>query len=368
MTKEALMQTVFSQKGSALLTVLGIISVMSIVSTMLAFTATQQTRSSLITRDMLKARMIAESGLNKAYHTIKDDFSKAKGYTLAENFSDGAYKVTSKTFQGVNANRAQLTATGVCGMGSVIVGADLENIPLIISNGDGDDTYYSTDFDLLTGGELDLKGNFGAHVNNIHANGSADLKGSAAVDATIISSSGSATWFKKPANVTLLSNQPAREIFPAALQAAINAFIDFATANGAVYASGSTIPYAPPGGVAVCTGSSNGWNGNGTGCFIFLGDMTTKHMNITSVNGYPSLISLSPNPVHLNAGTLLNGAVLLPNAEMKLNGHAAIYGPLLVGQGMTGNGTADLYAGGGQGFSLPPKESQVDKVIITAWH
>lgn len=42
--------------------------------------------------------------------------------------------------------------------------------------------------------------------------------------------------------------------------------------------------------------------------------------------------------------------------------------PVLVGQTFTGSGTAELFASGAQGFSLPQNETQTDNVIITAWH
>jgi hypothetical protein len=35
---------------------------------------------------------------------------------------------------------------------------------------------------------------------------------------------------------------------------------------------------------------------------------------------------------------------------------------------MTGNGTANLYAGDGQSFNLPFEELTEDNVVITAWH
>ena len=50
----------YRRRGSAMLTVLGIVSVISIVCGMLGMAASQQMHSSKITRDMLKARMIAE--------------------------------------------------------------------------------------------------------------------------------------------------------------------------------------------------------------------------------------------------------------------------------------------------------------------
>ncbi len=365
------MKTTFANsRGSALLTVLGIVAVVSIVCAMLGTAASQQAHSSQITREMLRARTIAESGLNKAYHAVKENFALAKNFQLTEAFDGGTYTVRAGTISAANPNRAQLIAEGKCGLGRATVSVDLENRPLIESDDDDADDYFNLLFDLLVGGTLQMKGNFNANVSAIHANGAATLTGSAHTDATTVSSANTVTWKKADGSVTLLSNQSPVEVLSSALLAAIQEFKDYAVEHGAVYASGAQIPASPPGGVAYCTGSDAGWSGQGTGCFIFDGDVSLqgKSLNITSVNGYPALIVTSASDVKLNAGTTVNGAIIVPNSSVKINGHAVIYGAILVGQSMTGNGTADLYAGGGQGFNLPPDETQKDNVVITAWH
>ncbi len=356
------------QKGSAILAVLGIISVVVIVCGMLGYTATQQMRSAQITREMLKARLIAESGLNKAYHAVKNDFSKSKSYAEQAAFGDGSYAVKSSPIAGGGASRAQLVASGECGLGHAVVAADLENRPKTKILEYGGENFFQLWYDLISGGNMDLTGNCGIYVNLIFANGTVDMGGSTYVTALIIASAKTIETQKLPAGVTLLPNQPPQEVYTAALKGAIDAFKTYAAQNGAVYANAADIPASPPGGVAYCTGSDTGWSGNGTGCFIFEGTFTGKHLNVTSVDGYPSLIVLSPSDIKLNAGTYLYGAVLLPNSSLKFNGHAEIDGPLLVGQSVSGLGTADLYAGAGQGFSLPPKQAATDNVVVTAWH
>lgn len=357
------------QNGSAILTVLGIISVVSIVCAMLGFMATQQMHSARITREMLKARLIAESGLNKAYDAVKADFSKVANYADQSDFGGGSFKVKSVQVAG-NANRAQLISEGVCGISRTVVAADLENRPKTTSDDDPSDDYFDLLFDLLIGSSLDLKGDFKVDVNTIHANGNIVLTGSSQTDAMTVSSAGTITWKKPNGTVTTLSKQSPVEVLSQALLAAIQKFKDFAADNGAVYASGSDIPAAPPGGVAYCTGDATGWNGQGTGCFIFEGAVSFQgsSLNVSSVDGYPALIVMSAGDVKFNAGTVINGAVILPNSSLKINGHAVIYGPILVGQTMTGNGTAEVYAGNGQGFTLPPDETIEDNVVITAWH
>lgn len=360
------------QNGSAVLVVLGVISIVMIVCGMLGFSATQQMRATQITREMLKARLIAESGLNKAYNAVKENFGGIAGYRESQvSFGGGTYTVTATdlTAEG-GTQRARLVSEGVCGIGRSVVSVDLENRPKVLADEDESDNYFDLVYDLLVGSGLDLKGNFHASVTAIHANGDIVLTGSSKTEAITVSSTGSITWKKSDGTETKLESQNAVEIYSAALQAAINTFIAHAEKYGAVYASASDIPNSPPGGVAYCTGSSDGWSKTGTGTFIFLGDVSLQGsgLAITSQNGYPALIVLSASDVQINAGAVIHGAVIMPNASIKINGHAEIYGPILVGQGMTGNGTADLYAEGGQGFALPPDETETDNVVITAWH
>jgi len=359
------------KSGSAVLIVLGIIAVVSIAIGMLDFTASQQMRAAQITREILKARLIAESGLNKAYLAVKKDFSKINSYSENAAFGDGTYAVKSVPLaSNGELKRAQLVSRGVCGLGQAVVSVDLENRPIITPNDGSSGDYFSLLYDLLVGGTLDLKGNFGGSVDAIQSNGDATLTGSAHVEAMTVSSAGTVRWKRADGSVTLLSNQSSVEILSAALSAAINRFIDYAKENNAVYASGADIPASPPGGVAYCTGDSSGWSRAGSGCFIFAGDASFQGnaVDVSSVNGYPAIIVMGTGEVKFNSGSEVHGAILVPNGSVRLNGHAVFYGPIVVGQGMVGNGTADLYAGDGQGFTLPPGEDSADNVVVTAWH
>jgi len=359
------------QNGSAVLTVLGIISIVMVVCGMLGYSATQQMRSSQITREMLKARLIAESGLNKAYNAVRKDFDRLiSGYEEQAAFGDGSYAVKSMPLSDGSSQRAQLISQGVCGLGRAVVAVDLENRPKILADDDPADNYFDLLFDLLVGGTLDMKGNFKADVTDIHANGNVTISGSAEADAKTVSSAGQVTWKKPDGTVTLLSNQSPVEVLSEALIAAINEFIACAEENGTVYASGADIPESPQGGVAFCTGDASGWSRTGTGCFIFSGEASFQGnaVNVSSANGYPALIVLGAGEVKLNSGSVVHGAILVPNGSIKINGHADLYGAIVVGQGVTGNGTADLHAEGGQGFYLPAKEEVTDNVVVTAWH
>jgi hypothetical protein len=224
---------------------------------------------------------------------------------------------------------------------------------------------------VLVGGIIDFSGDFRALVEKLHSNGKMSLNKGGNIDVLLLSSAGPIDISKFDGTATVAPNQPAVDIRPAALTAAINALKAYAEKNGAKYTDASQIPAAPPGGIAWCTGDGSTWSGSGTGCFIFDGDVPMQGGGaqlITSVNGYPALIVLGTGEVKINSQTVINGAILIPNGSAHLNGGAQIYGPILIGQALTSNGTANLFAGDGQKFNLPPNETKTDNVVITAWH
>jgi len=360
-----------AQSGTAIITVLGLVSLISIASGYIAFTASQEMHTSRVLRESLKAKLIAESGLNRAYNSLKANFSIASGMRLEEQFGGGTYVVTSVADPD-SPNRYKLVSSATCGqLGKWKVSADVQNRPIVTSGSDPDDLFFELEYDILTGGIMDLKGNFKANINKIHANGNINSKGSSALSALTISSGGTVTLKTFTGTKTVLQNQPAVNIRPANLMAAIDALKAYAEKNGAKYADSADIPDSPPGGVAWCTSDGARWKESGTGCFIFEGNASLQgggKSTITSVNGFPALIVLGTGTVHINAQKVIKGAILVPNGSIFLNGTAEFYGPVLVGQTFTGSGTADLYAGDGQGFELPPDETSADNVIITAWH
>jgi hypothetical protein len=320
---------------------------------------------------MLKARLIAESGLNKAYHEIRQDFSLAQNYQLTEEFGGGTYTVSSTPLEGGGENRAQLVSEGICGGGRCKVSADLENRTRTVADDDPTDNYFELWYNVIVGGILKMNGDCGVGVTTIHANGDIEIGGSAAVDAVRVTSAGTIEVKKKDkAEFEVLDHQSPVEIFTAALRVVIDAFIAFAAENGAVYASGADIPESPPGGVAYCTGDPSGWSRTGTGCFIFAGNASFHGgaLDVSSVNGYPALIVLGTGEVKLNSGSEVHGAILIPNGSAWINGGVQIYRPFLVGQSVNGNGTANLYAGDGTGFNLPPDQTKTERVVVTAWH
>ncbi len=351
------------QKGSAIVTVLGVISVVVIMCGLLGFTAAQQMRNSQVTRDLLKARVIAESGINAAYHAVKTDFAKAKGYSAQAAFGDGTYAVRSVPLANDGGGtRALFVSQGLCGLGRSVVSADLTNRN---KNGSG---YLDLGYDILAGSTLTMSGYLGAGLTKIHANGTLKKSGPYACVGTTATSTGLVTW-DSAVGLTLLSYQPAVPVFTDALKKAIDALIAEAVKNGAVYATSAAIPAAPPGGVAYCTETlAKNWIRTGTGCFIFAGtvDLGGKGVNIASANGYPALIVTSASEFKSTQVSVFHGAVLIPNGKLTLSNNNSIYGPVVVGQAMTCSGAA-VYAGdNGLGFNVPG--GGPDNVVVSAWH
>jgi hypothetical protein len=360
-----------ARSGSATLTVLGLVSLICLSGGYMTYTASQEMHMSRVLRESLKAKLIAESGLNTAYKLLITDFSRATGLRLESPFGAGNYIVTSIPDPN-STKRFQLISNGTCGTyGKFKVAADVENRTTIGSGSGSGSQFFPLAFDILVGGIMDLKGNFNAEVGTIHANGNITSKGSSSLETTLITSAGKVTLFKFTGPNTVLQYQPPVDVRPADLTAAINALKAHAEKNGAKYADSADIPANPPGGVAWCTSDGARWIGSGTGCFIFEGDASLQgggRREITAVDGYPAIIVLGTGEVKINAQTIVNGAILVPNGSIFLVGTAEFHGPVLVGQTFTGSGTAELFTSGAQGFSLPPVTATTDNVIITAWH
>jgi hypothetical protein len=353
-----------AQSGVAIITVLGLVSLISIASGYIAYTASQEMHISRVLRESLKAKLIAESGLNAAYNQLKTDFSRANGLDLASDFGSGRYVVTS-TPDPDSTRRYKLTSNGTCGQfGRYKVSADVENRQI---TGTHSDDEFALEYDFLGLGSITISGNFDAHVDAIHGNGNVTMGGGSSTAATTISSSGTVTINKKVTPAPTTANGVPIETLPAGLDAAIDELIAFARQNGEVYANGVGPAAAPNGGIAVCEGfPPANWTG-GTGCYIFLGGgkIVMNNVTINNVNGYPSLVFKNTAEISFTGNVDLNGAVLLTSSSLRFTGNATVNGPLVVGQTVDGNGTANL-TGGDQSFTRPP--TVTDNVVISAWH
>lgn len=355
-----------NRKGTALITVLGLVSLICIASGYIAYMASQEMHMGRVIRESSKAKYIAESGLNTAYILIKYKFSRADGLHIEGTFADGKYVVTGEQ-DPENDQRFKLTSLGTCGVyGRFKVAADVENRPVLLTG--NSERFFALPYDFLGLSAISLSGNLGAGVTSIHGNGPVTMTGASSTDATTITSAMTVT-LKKVSPAPITQSGTARVAMPANLTAAINELILYATENGEVYRSGEMPSATPIGGVAVVTGlPPANWTG-GTGCYIFTGGgrAVLNGITINNVAGYPSLIFPNSTELAFTGNVILNGAVLLPSSSLRIAGNAAVYGPLIVGMSVEGSGTANLFTGDfGQGFNLPP--SSTDNVVISAWH
>lgn len=358
-----------TRSGTAIITVLGLVCLICMASGYMAYTASQEMHMSRVLRESLKAKLIAESGLNTAYQLLKTDFSKAAGLKLEGAFGGGNYVVTS-TPDPNSVFRFQLISDGTCGaLGKFKVAADVENRQRVTTGNPGD-RFFQLLYDFLGLSLVDLNGNFYAGVTTLHGNGNVDISGSTGIPSgTTVTSSGTVYTGKK----LTLTPAPQSGVPPVSLPEGFNAameeLIAFARQNGEVYKDGVAPSATPVGGIAICEGfPPANWTG-GTGCYIFLGGgkVVLNNIVINNVNGYPSLVFKNSAEISFTGNVNLNGAVLLPSSSLKFTGNAVVYGPLIVGLTVDGNGTADLYSGSfGQGFNRPP--TVTDNVIISAWH
>jgi hypothetical protein len=114
------------RNGGAILTVMFVIMVMMIVAGSLhAFSSAMPRRVRLVT-DAIRAKAIAEAGINRGYSLLRDDYSgNLSAFPLTDPaFSGGQYHVRLIT---LSTNRVRLVSDGQFGMADAMVGIDARN-------------------------------------------------------------------------------------------------------------------------------------------------------------------------------------------------------------------------------------------------
>jgi len=108
------------QKGFALVVALSFLVLMTLVATGVLAFGQHQMHTARRTRDYLKAKVIAETGLNVAFNDIRGDIERVENYTGAETeFGDGTYAVTIEEVgesEDENVRFLRITSVGQCGI------------------------------------------------------------------------------------------------------------------------------------------------------------------------------------------------------------------------------------------------------------
>lgn len=379
-------------RGSALITLMIIILLVSIAGASMVGFAKQQVYSVTKVRDYLKAQAYAEAGANEAYNTLKTNFALRSDPANfpPRTFGDGGYAVG---VQSVSATMASITSTGAIGSVMSVVKMDVKNF------GTGEartvpptSPYY---YGVFVNGYLDhngagtLKGN--AHANGylISSGGGGLLWGEAAnpIDVAVCGAAGASfngggTIYGTLKAVSLPKGTPTPctvtlgavpTIAMPNISAKLTEYYNIALANGQVFSSApsggnwGTIPggvrwFNLPAGFRVNAGVSYVGSVICTGPVEFRGGLTQ-----TRVGDLPALVSR-------DGGITVRGAhavqgLVYANGDVEWNGAGTIDGSIIVGGNMRFNGA---YGNLAYTYSVPgdaggSSGSSADLAGVTAW-
>ncbi len=141
--------------GFALVVSLGVILIVSIASAGIFGLVRQEMHMATLTRDFLKARVIAEAGANAYYAEIRNNFT-GFGEQPVTAFGDGEYQVTLTE---IRPEWAQLRSVGRAGRSEAVVSMTLRNFLLELTEGGRRVSPGVFSNAMTAGGEMRLGGN-----------------------------------------------------------------------------------------------------------------------------------------------------------------------------------------------------------------
>ena len=366
------MKATKSKSGFALVTVIGIITVLSIVFAMLYKINSQTVFSGKRIKNKTKSNVYAEAGIEFAYSVIRDDFgnrtnsslfrldtssTKTNGASLKSTYGKGSFtlKLTPIGSQYVVVN-----SVGECG------NAESEVEVLI------EDTNYA-DYDsieaftkaIAAGGTAAVSGNgflsASGNTPTIHSNDkitvngnisvSVDIASSTEIDlknktidgsatAPVVSSSGTATGGKvvtsvPPISIPTIDLTPyynravANSTFYTALNGTYEIKSDIAPAGGILYVDGDVKIYANVTGTVIATGNitvvGGGVKESGSGIAMA---SDTGNIVLRSTGDSEGLVYSRTGDFEMNAsGGTLTGQVIVGGEVSKTGGASMIFEP-----------------------------------------
>ena len=378
------------QRGSALITFLGVILIVSLAAAALVGFARQQAYSVGRTKDYIKAQVIAEAGANEAYSLLKTNFAARTNPDLfpETSFGEGTYDATVTP---VGDDAAVITCEATVGDATATAIMDVKNFGTTTSGTPPSTSPWA--HSIFCNGYITHNGS-GTTIGSVHVNNYLQCNGSltwgtSEVDCNVTACS-SSKGFKGNGTITIYGTVKAPVIsvngtdairtkvitavdvipFP---EIDLAPYYQIAEANGQVFSSqspnGTADWGAIPGGVKWINGTltQNGslsWQG----CVIATGNIRFNGtISQTRIGDLPAIISRD-GEIRVNGAHTVNGLVY-SKGDLTWNGAGTINGAILVGGNLTFNGTygniAYVYSEPGtvDGTSGTSK----DHVAVTAW-
>lgn len=371
--------------GAAFMTVMIVVLIISFVSSAIVSMAMYQPRSISRVRDYIRAKAIAEAGVNQAYSMLVTNF--AARYNAAAfpqtSFGGGTYDVTVSP---VGTDAAFLVSEGTFGTATARAAVDLKNYGetepstgpssawghSIFANGtinlNGSGTLFGSAFtnqDLIQNGAIE----WGASdntcdvytVGQFRVNGTADIFGEVYAPVILVTGQN---------NITATHEQSVPPIRFPILD--LTELYNTAVTNGQVYSGGTynsnVVLGNIPGGVAWFNGDVRFKKTlTFSGCVIATGDIRFDgSFSNTREGNLPAIISR-------DGGILINGShtvegLIYCAGDLRMNGSGTIEGSIVVGGNIDLNGSYGIVT---YNYSAPPgvgnDGNSGDVIGISAW-
>ena len=383
-----------SRRGSALVTLMVVILLVSIAGAALVGFAKQQAFSITRVRDGLKAQAYAEAGANEAYSVLKAAFANAQDPSKfpVRTFGDGEYDATVTP---VGADQASIVSVGKCGAATITVKCDVMDMGPSVPGGGGgapgpEPPAY--DYAILVGGYFKFRGcgdisGGGVGGALLHANGEFSIQGSCGANLDITSST-----LISAKNVTIDGNTTApayslhskTKILGTKTTAAVPAveipdidltpYYNHALANGEVHNGFSTsASYTPNGGILWVNGDVQiSSHAVINGSIIATGDIHVSGAVEVNAGAYAFAMASRDGEIQNTSSGKITGLIYCRTGDYKHTANGETEGQIIVAGDLEKGGNSDIMVfaknvptppgGGGGGGSTP-----TDHVVITAW-
>jgi len=378
-------------QGSALVTMMIILLLVSLAGAALVGFAKHQTHSMARVRDYMKAQAYAEAGGNEAYNRLKSDFDLRDDPSAfpPHTYGDGGFDADVTP---VGTAQALITSIGQCGPVTARIKMDIKDVTrgeegydvntpqgayacAVVSgrqmtwNGTAitrvlGGRVHSNDKYKMTGGQI-IEGNVSARVE-VWSTGDTEIQGDAAAP----------EWKgKSPTNITgTVTTGPVPLVPLPPLD--LTPYYNQALANGQVYNGNQhfmgSADYVPPGGVLWVNGDFQ-WSGSGRmiGCFIATGDIKWSGSgDQIKVNDYPAVISRDGD-IDISGSGKFHGLIYAMTGDFDKSGSGDVVGSIFCAGEFDKSGSWNLLTYEDSTPTPPDQEgrppTESDIVVVTAW-
>ncbi len=338
-------------KGSGLLTVLVVVLVIAIATASIASLTTGLPVIIRRQSDAIRAKAIAEAGLNEAYSRLTADFGlryNPAAFPLT-NFGGGSYDITVTP---IGDSMARLLSVGRYGVATMRVGMDVRNAGTRPEN-DGDDDVPPNPwrYAMFANGNLRLNGTPPTVRGHLHTNQEFRLSGNPRnIEGTVTARSFDWSGGQlPPQQIGTFREVP----FPSLSDPYFVSLLGIAQANNAVRPGGRTYRASDFAGIS--------------GGVIWITGNATLHGSFT----FNGVVVVTGKITFQGSGTRVINGLLYTPSSIEANGSTELYltGSLMAGGNIEFNGASSIFTHGavGPGGDEDDTPTGEDRIVVTAW-